>query len=760
MGSPFTHNALTAALAATLSALAAGTATLQAWTPGVGNESATSGFAVDTQSRNDVVSFWHCVYQQSEGYENRINWTGSISSGTPGSTTAAFKNDVQRRINYYRAMAGMDANIAMTSASLAISRPGGPSAPAGTTHQQAAHEAALLLTKNSTECLAGGSVATGADNPHTPPSNWGLDTPDARNGAYSSNLAIGKYGPGAIDAYMLEDDQAAAGGENNEVGHRRYLFNSRLQEVATGDVTATGNNYYAANALYVFGNLLPSGTPQFVPWPNAGFIPEAIVPERWSLTYPGADFSSATVTITDNNGDPVPTPIVSRTANFADNTLVWTPSAASMPSAEFDDMLYNVTVSNIGVNGSPVSHSYTVTVINPNRLLEIHDLSGSLTPPDSGARYYFDPVEHAEEYEFDVSRQATATWTEGAEDATAAYVTDGTHSSYELRSSYTWSRNGRQFWDTGNKAFRLAFPYYSSPSPAQSFLLNRTLIPQAGAQLTFRIQRGYMRSDTHLDVQTSTNGGGSWTTVTTYFGNGNGSPDSEFSTKNISLTSTGTNTLVRFLFHHPNTLTGFYYLTQPELSGNPVGVFVDGISVSNCDWLESITPVAVSNTAEYATLDSNSAGGPPVAGNSYILRLRPRVGSHWFPYGPPLNVVPVSASSLNPYELWFRGTYPVIGTFYADYDGDGIPNGVEHVFGLNPMNNADATAALTPRLADGNLELSHAVIAGGDVEAEYSFTLLAGSWQSAPVTISGGMATVSIPLQTPACYLRWKVVEP
>ncbi len=143
------------------------------------------------------------------------------------------------------------------------------------------------------------------------------------------------------------------------------------------------------------------------------------------------------------------------------------------------------------------------------------------------------------------------------------------------------------------------------------------------------------------------------------------------------------------------------------------------------------------------------------------MRLRAKVGCKWFAFGDSLEVTPVAASSLNPYELWFRGTYPVIGNFDGDYDGDGIPNGVEHVFGLNPMDNSDAAAALRPRLVDGNLELSHAVIAGGSVAGEYSFTLLADSWQPAPVTISAdNIATASIPLHTPACYLRWKVVEP
>ena len=79
---------------------------LGAWTPGVGNKSDTTGFSVDTQSRNDVISFWHSVYMESENFENL------------STSSQEFKNDVQRRINYYRAMAGMTASIDLTSTSL------------------------------------------------------------------------------------------------------------------------------------------------------------------------------------------------------------------------------------------------------------------------------------------------------------------------------------------------------------------------------------------------------------------------------------------------------------------------------------------------------------------------------------------------------------------------------------------------------------------------------------------------------------------
>ncbi len=58
------------------------------------------------------------------------------------------------------------------------------------------------------------------------------------------------------------------------------------------------------------------------------------------------------------------------------------------------------------------------------------------------------------------------------------------------------------------------------------------------------------------------------------------------------------------------------------------------------------------------------------------------------------------------------------------------------------------------------MELSHAIISGGSILAESSFTLLPDSWQLVDVTVLEGIVTASIPLETPACYLRWKVVQP
>ena len=736
-----TSTTLTAASLLTLATLSA-----HAWTPGVGSESDTIGFSVDTQSRNDVISFWNCVYMESEGFENF------------GTSSQNFKNDVQRRINYYRAMAGMSASLDLTNSSTILinsDTPSGAQPAASATKAAAAQAAAEMLAANSSQFLAGGGVATGAHDPHNPPLSWFSDTNIARNGAFHSNLAIGIYGPAAIDAYISEDDIGPAGAENDEVGHRRLIFQSRLQEIATGDIEPTGNNF-SANALYMRGNLLSNAPAQFIPWPNAGYIPEDITPERWSLSYPDADFTSATVTATGPNGSNIPVTIQSTTANFGDETIIWEFNS-DIPSAESGDQAYDITVSNISIDRSSVEFSYQVTIINPDRLLESTDLSGSINPPDTGANYFFDPVEQAEEFELDVSSRIEATWFEGAEDGTDGLIIDETDDAYELLSSFT--TNGitpPDFWDTGDNAFRLAFPR-NELDAFQEFQINRTLIPRVGGSLTFRLRRGFMAPNTRLSVQSSTDGGAIWSEIDHYSGNSNNQVDTGFSTQSVPLADTGQNTLVRFVLHQPAN-TGVFNLV--DNSAFPIGAFVDGIEPINCDVLESLPATRYSADTTSVPLDSVTGGGTLIAGNPYILRLRVKIGCEWFPFGESLEVIPVASNSLSEYELWFRGQFPIIGGFTDDFDQDGIPNALERIFDLDPTNNSDGSSILNPQITGSNLELSHPIIEGATVNAEYSSTLEANDWLPLGVTISNGTATASIPLSTaPNLFIRWTTDE-
>ncbi len=707
-----------------------------AWSPGTGNESATTGFSVDTQSRNDVISFWHCVYMESEDYQ---------SSAT---SSQSFKDDVQRRINYYRAMAGLNADIDLTSTSTVVingSTPAGAQPSASTTKQAAAQAAADMISDNSSEFIQGGGVATGAHDPHNPPTSWISDSSTARNGAYYSNLAVGVYGPGAIDAYILEDAQAAAGSENDEVGHRRLILRSSLQEVATGDTTA-GSNIFSANALYVIGNLSSSTPAQFVAWPNAGYIPEAITPERWSLSYPNADFSTATVTVTDANSANVPITIQSTSANYGDNTIIWE-FTSSIPSAESTDQSYHVTVSNIDIGGTTTSHSYQVTIINPDRLLESTDLSGSTSPPDSGANYFFDAVEHAEDYHFKVSSLSSpSTWVEKA-DSASTILNETTLTDSQLRTA--------DHSTSSSLSLRLAFT--SNTETFSAVELKHLFIPRTGSQVNINTLRGVMLSTTTWALQIRS-GNGAWQDLKTLT-NPNSSTsfplDSSFKSEsvNIPVEFHDKSASLRIVYRKSATDTSF------TLSQSPfIGVFADDISLTLCDDLNNLGDFTYSPAiASHVSLNNTTAGETLVTGKKYLLSFAVTIGCKTFPFGNSLEVTPVAASSLSDYVLWSRSQYAIIGDFSDDYDQDGIANAVERVFGLNPMDATDGNSAITPQISGGNIQLSHAILPGESISAEYSSTLLAGSWSPATVTVSEGVATAFIPVSSGANFLRWVI---
>jgi hypothetical protein len=92
---------------------------------------------------------------------------------------------------------------------------------------------------------------------------------------------------------------------------------------------------------------------------------------RWSFSYPGANFAGASVTMSVG-GQNIPVTLEGLATGYGDNTLVWRPRLAgpgvagvsyAQPAA---DTTYSVTVSGVSGSGVPTSFAYTVTVIDPD----------------------------------------------------------------------------------------------------------------------------------------------------------------------------------------------------------------------------------------------------------------------------------------------------------------------------------------------------------------------------------------------------------
>lgn len=703
-----------------------------AWQPGTGFPAAAEGFSVDVTNRRDVLAFHHCVYQASQNYAANLSWTGSVSSGNAGTTSQTFKEDVRRRVNYYRALAGLPADIVFNA-----------------TKSAKCQKAALMMSANN-------------NLSHNPPTSWTFYTVDGRDAAAASNLALGYYGPAAVDGYM-EDPGAG----NHLVGHRRWLLYLRAREMATGDIPQNGS-FSPSNSLWVIGDFKAAPPAKFVAWPNEGYTPAPLVPARWSLSYPGADFKTAAVSMS-LNGSNVAVTVVSRNdTGYGENTIVWEP--ASLPGNVTADLPYVVNVTGIKGAGVPTSKSYTVRIFNPDILGDEIAISGSDNPPATGALYAFNPIAQADAYELEVAAMTPSDWTEGAEDAPVPRVNTAISAGYEPRQS--------GLVRTGSKAFQLTFPF--SVWADQSFTIERDIVPSAGSLLQYADRARYTHYLNTLETRISTDGGASWTTIATRNGvnvTGYSSEwDSAWINRSISLAAyAGQTVKLRFIMKTNGA---------PAYQGTTAnyGFFIDDITVTNAS--ESIaTRTTLAGSATSFTLDAATAGMPLMAGAAYQLRLRPNVGTRWFPFGPAKTLTVASPPSPS-FVSWASGHETshglATGTLAdpdGDHDGDGRCNLLEYAFGGSPVSSADPADRLpVSRIEDGELVLQYRIdttLADLSVVPEACPTM--ANWKAPGVPgapagfadqLIGTQGTIQtrearLPLNTGnGCFLRLRVTRP
>ena len=281
---------------------------------------------LDELTRTSSYDLWHDRYLAEA--DSSVNWTGAIAGCTPGTTSAAFKNGVLARINYFRAVAGVPDGVTLN-----------PS------YNSKAQEAALVMSANN-------------NLSHNINAGWTCYSAAAAEAASSSNLALGGYGAEAINLYLAD-----FGASNTAVGHRRWLLYPNTQEMGTGDVPSTGW-FYAANALWVFDDNIwgprPPTRDPYVAWPASGWTPWSVIPSRWSFSYPDADFSSAWVSVT-KNGIAQPVTLYPVADGFGDNTIVW--EMGGSPSIE---ATYHVTIHDVVSGTGTERFTYTAHAFDPN----------------------------------------------------------------------------------------------------------------------------------------------------------------------------------------------------------------------------------------------------------------------------------------------------------------------------------------------------------------------------------------------------------
>ncbi len=291
---------------------------------------------VSPQYREDSLRFYRQEYLASEG--TPFSWTGNLDTCDPGDTTPEFRAATLRRVNYFRAMAGVPDWVTLSD-----------------DYNRKAQAAALMMVVN--ERLS-----------HYPTEDWTCYSDDGAEGASHSNLTSAGFGWKKVDGYMWDS------GENNYyVGHRRWILYPQTRKMGTGDVPSLGADpRYGANALWVVDDSYYDPRPEtrhpYVAWPPPGYVPYQVVYPRWSFSYPYADFSAARVVMTSAGSD-VGVVIEDINKGAGENTLVWIPLGLGdgdrwpKPAG---DTKYTVTVSNIQVGDVTWEFTYDVVVFDPD----------------------------------------------------------------------------------------------------------------------------------------------------------------------------------------------------------------------------------------------------------------------------------------------------------------------------------------------------------------------------------------------------------
>ena len=203
-----------------------------AWNPYTG---------IDTWDRAAVVR----AYQEEYGDEDpEASWTGSTETCDPGSTSEAYRNSVIRRLNYYRAMAGVQDVTEDTQQSIS------------------SQLKALIL-------------AAEEEFTHYLDSEWRCYDQQADD--FGSEVLHAGYATRyAIDSFIRD-----RGDHNREVGHRRILLDRDAIGFGIGHAgSVTAMQEPGGTWSNPMRNARTLG---FTAWPPPGYVPSNVVFPRWNF---------------------------------------------------------------------------------------------------------------------------------------------------------------------------------------------------------------------------------------------------------------------------------------------------------------------------------------------------------------------------------------------------------------------------------------------------------------------------------------------
>lgn len=574
------------------------------------------GFSVDLSQREAARLFYTTVYKASDGVSSE--WTGSLSGCVPGDTSAGYKEAVLRRINWFRAMAGLPASVQFDA-----------------TFNRKAQQAALVMAANNKLS-------------HTPPPAWTCNNVEATEAANSSNLSLGRAGSDSIASGYMED----SGSNNTAVGHRRWILYPQTQTMGTGDVTGSTR----ANALWVFDNRFSATRPnvrdEFVAWPPPGYVPFTTVYPRWSFSYPKADFSSATVSMSEN-GIRMATRKESLSDGAGENTLVWLPGAYTDGMTwlrPVNDTTYVVQISGVRINGATRNFNYTVKVFDPDVSNQGLSLSGGDTAVVGQSAYFsFPAVPGATSYQWRSLQSSPASFADGAEGELSQFSAT-TSSGYNVQQAGVAA--------SGSRSFHLAHP-----QPVDQVLaIESDWVPTAQTTLRFASRLGLASSNQRARAELSQDGGTNWIVLFEQAGTESGTTSSSgetaFNQKQISLAPYEGRTIkLRFRY---SVVGGSYY---PQTS-NTAGWFIDDISLEAINRLTHTgQPTDIGSSTQFSVIPTQVGG--------LLLQARPGMFGSYADWGaikqvmvenrtgaPVLPPASISAAAIDCLFNWAQREFP------------------------------------------------------------------------------------------------------
>ena len=312
-------------------------------------------------NRAAIIADYTANFLGSAVTTTELGWTGAVTGCVSGSISALAQSRTLQRINYYRRLVGVTDNTTFD-----------PS------RNTATQDAALMMKANN--ALS-----------HTPPNTWLCYTAAGNTGAANSNIAYGSHSAQTVKQFI---DDGGAG--NTAVGHRRWLFYPRQRSFGHGSTDNT-------DVIWVFNSFVsPPSVPPFVAFPPAGYVPRDLIPARWSLSIPNADFTSCTVTTGNEAGVSLAQTQQPIANGYGDNTVVWdltnpgTDLAWNGPTdTAFEVRVAGVKIGNVTqpdyvyrvVAIDPTTPSLTLTPVNPTCGPALNN--GSITATfDRGAKSY------------------------------------------------------------------------------------------------------------------------------------------------------------------------------------------------------------------------------------------------------------------------------------------------------------------------------------------------------------------------------------